>query len=98
MAILADAKSKKVFFDFDDGKVTLTSDDSKIGEGKEELSCNYTGAPLKIAFNYSYLQDPLKIMDGKTATLKFTDANKAATLAPEAEGEFFHIIMPMQLD
>jgi DNA polymerase-3 subunit beta len=51
-----------------------------------------------IALNCLYLLDPLKVMEEEKVVLKFTEPNKAISLYPTPEKDYFHIVMPMQLD
>jgi DNA polymerase-3 subunit beta len=48
--------------------------------------------------NYSYLETPLRVMDGEYFTISFTKATMAVTVKPDPEMDYFHIIMPMQVD
>jgi DNA polymerase-3 subunit beta len=37
-------------------------------------------------------------MEGDEISIHFTDPNRAITLMPVPQKDFFHIVMPMQLD
>ena len=83
---------------FSTGIITLNSEESEIGIAKEEITCNYEGDGLTVALNYLYLLEPLKVIAEEEITIKFTEANKAISIISVPEKDYFHIVMPMQLD
>lgn len=98
VSLLVENKAKRIYLDVESGGVTLSSEESDFGQAKETISCDYLGDSCRLAINYSYLVSPLKVMDGTDFLLCFTEANKAITVKPEPERDYFHIIMPMQID
>ena len=64
----------------------------------EDIACDYAGEEIRLAVNYIYLQDPLKVIKEDSLKLEFSEANRAVTLKCEPESDYFHIIMPMQMD
>jgi len=91
-------KSRRIYITLGEGNMVLDSEESEIGVAKEELSCQYSGPEIKLALNYLYLSEPLKVIDSEQVSLQFTEANRAITLYSVPQGEYFHIVMPMQLD
>ncbi|HRF44229.1 MAG TPA: DNA polymerase III subunit beta [Candidatus Competibacteraceae bacterium] len=66
-------------------------------EAEEEVEINYSGGPLEIGFNVTYLLDALGALNGELAKLSFSDA-ASSCLIEEAENEGSrHVIMPMRL-
>ncbi len=98
VSLLVEQKSRRVYVTLADGSLTLNSEESEIGVAKEELDCSYTGEELTIALNYLYLLEPLKIIGDDEVTIRFSEPNKAITLLSKPEHDYFHIVMPMQLD
>ncbi len=98
VSLLVEQKSRRVYITLEENILRLTSEESDIGLAKEELSCSFEGPSTSIALNYLYLTEPLKVMDCEEVSLRFTEANKAITLEPIPQGDYFHIVMPMQLD
>ena len=64
----------------------------------EDIPCDYAGDEVRLAVNYVYLMDPLKVIKEDNLLLQFTESNRAVTMKCEPEGDYFHIIMPMQMD
>jgi DNA polymerase-3 subunit beta len=98
VSIFVEQKSRRTFFSLSSGVMVLSSEESEIGAAREEIPCDYEGPDVTIALNYKYVEDPLKVISGERISLEFTEANRAITLSPEAQAEFFHIVMPMQLE
>ncbi|MEZ5584430.1 MAG: DNA polymerase III subunit beta [Candidatus Competibacteraceae bacterium] len=66
-------------------------------EAEEEVEINYSGGPMEIGFNVTYLLDALGALNGELAKLSFSDA-ASSCLIEEAENEGSrHVIMPMRL-
>ena len=98
VSLLVENKAKRIYLDIEDNFVTISSEESDFGQAKEIISCKYSGPSVRLAMNYSYLVSPLRVMQSKEFDLCFTEANKAVTIQPNPEKDYFHIIMPMQID
>lgn len=98
VSLLAEQKSKRIYLTFSEGNLNLKSEESEIGMADEDIPCDYSGDDIKLAVNYMYLMDPLKVIKEDNLLLQFTESNRAVTMKCEPEGEYFHIIMPMQMD
>ncbi len=98
VSLLVEQKSRRIFINFIENTIIMNSEESEIGIAKEEVSCSFSGPETTIALNYLYLIDPLRVMEDDEVIIRFTEANKAITLLPTTEKEYFHIVMPMQLD
>ena len=91
-------KSRRVYLTVANDGLTLKSEESDIGQATEEISCQFDGPETTLALNFTYLMDPLRVIDTEEITLNFTESNKAITIHPEPAADYFHIVMPMQLD
>lgn len=98
VSLFVENKAKRIYLQLEPGSITITSEESDFGQAKESIACEYEGAPCQIAMNYSFLASPLHIMEGEYFALCFTAPNKAITVRPDPERDYFHIIMPMQID
>ena len=98
VSLLVEQKSRRIYLNLTEGNLTLTSEESEIGVAKEELECNYQGPDITIALNYLYLTEPLRVIDTEEILIRFSEPNKAISLLSNPEVDFFHIVMPMQLD
>lgn len=91
-------KSRRIYLTVQDESIILKSEENDIGRATEEISCEYEGPETTIALNFMYLTEPLRVIESEDITLHFTEKNKAITINPEPETDYFHIVMPMQLD
>jgi DNA polymerase-3 subunit beta len=98
VSLLVEQKSRRIYLNVSQNNITLNSEESEIGVAKEELECVYDGPEMTIALNYLYLTEPLRVISDSEIVLRFSEPNKAITLLSKPKHEYFHIIMPMQLD
>jgi DNA polymerase-3 subunit beta len=98
VSIFVEQKSHRTFFGLTPGVLVISSEESELGTAREELPCRYDGSELTIALNYKYIEDPLKAMNSDNILIEFTEAAKAITISPDPKGDYFHIVMPMQLE
>lgn len=98
VALLVDQKARRVYFELNPGRLVITSQESDIGTAKEEIPCRYDSEPITMAMNYIYIDEPMKVMDCERVKFEFTEAMKAVTLRPVPDSDYFHIIMPMQME
>lgn len=96
--IMVDKKISRLLFKISKGTLTLVSPESEIGTAQEEIACMYDGDDITMAFNYMYISEPLKVIGTDDIVLEFTEAMKAVTMRPEPASDYFHIIMPMNLN
>ena len=98
VSIFVEQKSNRTFFTLSGGSLVLSSEETEIGAAREEISCEYEGDDATIALNYRYIEEPLRVLDADTLCVEFSDPSRAITLRPEPRGDYFHIVMPMQID
>ena len=98
VSILVEQKSRRIYLGISAEGVSIASEESDIGTAHEEIPCVYEGEPVSIALNYRYIEEPFKIMAEEEVIIYFSEANRAITVKPVPEKNFFHVIMPMQVD
>ncbi len=98
VSLLVEQKSRRVYLTPGPGTLTISSQETEIGTAREEIPCQYDGDELTIALNYVYLEEPIKAIGTDRVRFEFTEAMKAVTIKSEPEKDFFHIIMPMQME
>jgi DNA polymerase III subunit beta len=98
VAIFVEQKSRRTFFAVSEGMIVLSSEESDLGTAREEIPCDYSGPEATIALNYRYIEDPLRVMDVENISIEFTEANRAITVSPNPSTDYFHVIMPMQIE
>ena len=98
IGIYVDKTSLRTIFKLNPGKLTIFSPELDLGSGEEEIPCEYNGEEIMLAFNFRYVEEPLKLMEAERVAFDFKDANKAAILRTEPKSDFFHVIMTMNLN
>ncbi|MBQ9495406.1 MAG: DNA polymerase III subunit beta [Treponema sp.] len=96
--ILIDKKVSRLLFRVASGTLTLISPETDLGTAAEEIPCRYDGDEVTIALNYLYVAEPIKEIDTEDVMFEFTESMKAITLKAEPSSDYFHIIMPMNLN
>jgi DNA polymerase-3 subunit beta len=98
VSLLVEQKSRRVYLGLAPGFMSVSSEESDIGNAKEEIPCKYDGEEVSIALNYRYIEEPFKVMTDEERSIHFTEPTKAITIKPVPEKDFFHIVRPMQSD
>ena len=97
VSLLVEEKSRRIQLHVVEANLIVNSSEGDIGSASEEVVCEYNGPEMTIAANYMYLLEPLKEAGEEKIGLEFTEPDKAVTLRPVPEKDYFHIVMPMQV-
>ncbi|HEV3056847.1 MAG TPA: DNA polymerase III subunit beta [Vicinamibacterales bacterium] len=99
VALLSNERSRAVKFQIDAGRVDVTSSSPDLGEAKETLPVDYTGASMQICFNAQYVLDFLAAVTTDVVSLDLKDEVSQAVMKPVgAEGyDYTYVIMPMRV-
>jgi DNA polymerase-3 subunit beta len=98
VSLLVEQKSRRIYLTANPGTLTISSQETEIGTAKEEIPCQFDGTTITFALNYLYLEEPVKVISSERIKIEFTESMKSITLKPVPEKDFFHIIMPMQME
>jgi DNA polymerase-3 subunit beta len=98
VAIFVEQKSRRTFFAISEGLIVISSEESDLGTAREEFTCDYSGPEATIALNYKYVEEPLKVMESENIYIEFTEPNRAITVSPDPSDDYFHVVMPMQIE
>ena len=98
VALLVEQKSRRIFLTVSSGTLTISSQETEIGTAREEIPCMFEGDEITLALNYLYIEEPVKVIGSDRVKVEFTESMKAITLKSEPEKDFFHIVMPMQME
>ena len=89
-----EAHSTKLIFS--EGKLTVTSAASDIGEAKDEVPIKYAGETIEIIFNPSYVMDPLKAIDDDEVTINLNNGHSPAVI--KCSVPFLYVLMPLRIN
>jgi DNA polymerase-3 subunit beta len=93
--IMTSEKSNSVKMNFSKNKLEITANTPEVGEARESMAVNYKGNDMAIAFNPTYLMDPLKNLDNDEVYLELIDELSPGLL--KINGPFLYVLMPMRM-
>jgi DNA polymerase-3 subunit beta len=100
VSLLSADKAHGVRIELDGKTMKVSSQNSELGEAKEELTVDYDGGPLKIGFNARYLQDVLGAVRSDDVLVEMeSDLSPGVIKGADAEkdGGFTAVVMPMRI-
>jgi len=93
--IMTSEKSNSVKLNFTKNKLEITANTPDVGEARESMAVNYKANDIAIAFNPTYLMDPLKALDNDEVYLELIDELSPGVV--KINGPFLYVIMPMRM-
>lgn len=98
ISVLSAEHSRSVRFQFEKGRLRLSSSNPKLGEALEDIDIDYAGDDLEIGFNAGYFMDVLNAMNDQTnVILELTDVLSPSLIKGNEFDGALNIVMPMQL-
>jgi DNA polymerase-3 subunit beta len=97
VSLLVEEKSRRIHLTVQPGTLVVSSSEGEIGMAREEIPCEYEGPEMTLAVNFMYLLEPLREASEERFALEFTEPDKAISVRPDPEKDYFHIVMPMQI-
>ncbi len=97
VAILSNEKFRGVRLTLTEGQLRIACTNTEQEEAFEELEVAYTGAPLDIGINVTYLLDVLNNVTSEKVTCSFGDANSSVLITIAEDSEFRYVVMPMRI-
>lgn len=80
-----------------DGKLLVSSEETKVGEEKAEVSIKIEGENNKISLNAQYLLDVLTYVTDDKVQIVINDKASPAMIKPIKEEDYVYIIMPLKV-
>lgn len=94
VAIMSDDRTNIVVLDFEGSELELSTNSKDFGEAKDTIDVDFNiDTRLKIAFNYRYLMEVLKVIDTETVTFEMSEPLSPCII----RSSFVYLIMPIQL-
>jgi DNA polymerase-3 subunit beta len=100
MSVMASDQTHRIRLSFNSGMIKFSVTTPDLGEAQDELPVRYTGDPLDIGFNASYLLEILRFIPTDEVKLTFRAPERAATLEPEGWSDpatYMCLVMPLRL-
>ena len=96
--VFANAQAVLVKFRLEGNTMNISSQDIDFGKSAEEnMLCEYTGMPMRIAFKGSMLLDLINNIDGNDIAMELSDPSRAGLIVPieqQAEETVIMLTMP----
>ncbi len=80
-----------------DGKLTVSSEETKVGEEKAEVVIKIDGEDNKISLNAQFLLDVLTYISDDKIVFTMNDKVSPAVITPVSKGEYVYVIMPLKV-
>ena len=100
MSVIASDQTHRIRMSFNAGMVKFSVQTPDLGEAQDELPLRYTGDPLDIGFNATYLLEILRYMPTEEVKLTFKAPERASTIEPEGwsdAAKYLCLVMPLRL-
>ncbi len=94
--IMTSEKANSVKLTFSRNNLTITANSPEVGEARETIAISYKGNDISIAFNPSYLIDPLNALTEDEVFIELIDELSPGVL--KINGPFLYVVMPMRLN
>lgn len=96
-AILTSEKFKGVRINLEPGLLKIASSNAEQEEAKEEIEVDYSGDPIEIGFNVTYLIDVLANSAHEMVKLELQDSAASALFSLPEQPGFKYVVMPMRI-
>ena len=96
-AILSNEKFRGVRWMLTGNTLRISCTNNEQEEAQEEIEISYTGEPLDVGFNITYLLDVLNNVQGEKVDCAFGDANSSMLVTLPNKNGFQYVVMPMRI-
>ena len=96
-AILTSDKFKGVRINLETGVLRVASSNAEQEEAVDEMEVDFSGEPIEIGFNVSYLIDVLVNMDQEMLRMDLADSNSSVLVTIPDNSFFKYVVMPMRI-
>lgn len=96
VSVMANERTNLVTLKFDESNLYITTSNLDFGGAEDNISIEYMGEPLEIAFNVKYLIDGIKCMDSDKIQISMNEALNPALVKPISDQEYIYLIMPIK--
>jgi DNA polymerase-3 subunit beta len=101
VAQFADERSGAIRMRLEGNELKISSSSTESGESEDTIDTPYSGDPIVVGFNSSYILDFLKALNNEgEVRLEFKDSQSAGQMRPEdpdAEYKYRYVLMPMRI-
>jgi DNA polymerase-3 subunit beta len=96
VSVLLD-KNRSIRIELAESKLKAIVSNSEQEEAEEEITIDYSAAPLALGFNVGYLLDAVNAMESPTFKITLTDANTGVLMEESGNECAVFVVMPMRI-
>ena len=97
VSIMSKERSSAVKVDIEPNTMAISASNPDIGEAKDELTIEYAGEPITLAFNARYILDALSVMHTDTIMIKINEPLSPTLIMENEKDDYKYVVMPMRL-
>lgn len=96
-AILSNEKFRGVRVNLASEEMRITANNPEQEEAEENLDVSFSGDPIEIGFNVSYILDVLNTLRCDSVRISMSDANASALIENAQDDSAMYVVMPIRL-
>jgi DNA polymerase-3 subunit beta len=97
VSIMSKERSSAVKVDFEPNTMAISASNPDLGEAKDEITIEYTGEPITLAFNARYILDALNVMNTDIIMIKLNEPLSPTLIMENEKDDYKYVVMPMRL-
>ena len=95
VSVLSSEKYKGVRIITKKDSLNISANNPEMEQGEENLSCEYQGEEIDIAFNVNYLQEILSTIDSEKIEINFFGSEKSCLITDPNSENLKYVVMPL---
>ena len=95
VSVLSSEKYKGVRILTDENSMNVSANNPEKEQGEENISCEYNGEQIDIAFNVNYLQEILSTLDSENIEINFFGSDKSCLITDPNSEDLKYVVMPL---
>lgn len=96
-SILSNEKYRGIRMVLGKDSLRLISSNSEQEEAEEDLEISYSGDPLDVGFNVTYMIDVLNNVSSDSVNFALADANSSCLVTVPGDDDYKYVVMPMRI-
>ena len=95
VSVLSSEKYKGIRIMTNKNSLNISANNPEKEQGEENLTCEYDGEEVDIAFNVNYLQEILSTLDSEKIEINFFGSDKSCLITDPNSDDLKYVVMPL---
>ena len=95
VSVLSSEKYKGIRIITNKNSLNISANNPEKEQGEENLTCEYEGEEVDIAFNVNYLQEILSTLDSEKIEINFFGSDKSCLITDPNSDNLKYVVMPL---